>query len=74
MNKYTNRSTNISCACYGGYPGGMKDAVIPKGITLEAELFQGVPIGHVVSGRKQALAIEVDGWSYYAATHHHEKT
>ena len=52
----------------------MKDAVIPKGITLEAELFQGVPIGHVVSGRKQAKAIEVDGWSYYAATHHHEKT
>ena len=24
VNKYTNRSTNISCACYGGNPGGIK--------------------------------------------------
>ena len=61
VNKYTNRSTNISCACYGGIPGGNKGGY-PEGITSK-DCFSRSAVCPRGAGL-EAESNEVDGWSY----------
>ena len=55
------RSTNISCACYGGIPGGNKGGY-PEGITSK-DCFSRSAVCPRGPGL-EAESNEVDGWSY----------
>ena len=55
------RSTNISCACYGGIPGGNKGGY-PEGITSK-DCFSRSAVCPRGPGL-EAESYEVDGWSY----------
>ena len=54
-------STNISCACYGGIPGGNKGGY-PEGITTQ-DCFSRSAVCPRSKGL-EAASYEVDGWSY----------
>ena len=54
-------STNISCACYGGIPGGNKGGY-PEGITSK-DCFSRSAVCPRGPGL-EAESYEVDGWSY----------
>ena len=61
MHSFRRCSTNISCACYGGIPGGNKGGY-PEGITTQ-DCFSRSAVCPRSKGL-EAASYEVDGWSY----------